>query len=180
MSTYTTPQQPAPFNGAPVAQPVVKRRRRWVTPVVGAAALVVGIAIGSAGGGSSDAPTSASADVTKSAEYQALVSERDALAQQVEDLSATPAEAPAAEAPAAPAGLTNGDYVVGTNIEPGRYTMTVQDSVIPIGYVDQTNGEDFLAQESASDVGASIVVDIVDVPGSIVEFSGVENITKVG
>jgi len=58
--------------------------------------------------------------------------------------------------------------------------MTVADGAIPIGYVDQTNGDEYLAQESAVDAGTAIVVDLVDVPGSIVEFSGVEGITKVG
>jgi hypothetical protein len=159
------------------------KRRRWVTPVVGAFALVVGIMIGSAGGGSSDTPSASAPDVTTTDEYRALAAERDDLAAQVEDLTA--GEQPAAEAPAeepadAPAALTNGDYIMGTNIEPGRYTMTVADGAIPIGYVDQTNGDEYLAQESAVDAGTAIVVDLVDVPGSIVEFSGVEGITKVG
>ncbi|MBD5785072.1 hypothetical protein IF650_02660 [Cellulosimicrobium terreum] len=219
---YAAPQYAAPqYAPAPTAPPgavpphgqvpsggwspqpagVPKRRRHWMAPTfVGIGALVVGILIGTAAGGSDEPPvfvdsagsteSTTEVDVTASDEYQALVEERDALQGQVADLegqvdglekdagAAQDEAEKAAEKAKAPAGLGNGQYIVGDTIEPGRYTMSVEDDGI-VGYVDQQDGDDFLAQE-VGEPGETIVVDIADAPGSIVTFRDVTGITKLG
>lgn len=172
---YGQPGIPAPEAGTP------KRKRAWKAPTfIGIGAFVLGTLIGSAGGASSpsadSAPTVAAAGQSEGVsqdQYQALVAERDNLKGQVQQLQDAEAEAKAQAA--APAGLVNGDYIVGQTIEPGRYSMTVTD----LGYVDQQNGDDFLAQE-VGQAGETMIVDVQDVPGSIVSFQGVTAITKVG
>jgi hypothetical protein len=88
-----------------------------------------------------------------------------------------PAVAPVVPVPAPePTGLQAGMYIVGTELEPGRYSMICGEWG---GYVDQKDGDDYLAQEVGSD-GARILVDIENVPGSIVTFSRVTDIQKIG
>lgn len=167
-----------PYQQPMAPQPPVKRKRHWKAPTfIGIGAFVIGILIGGAGGSGDPSPTvtvtadgEAGAPVTESQEYKDLAAERDALQKQVDDAAAAAAQAEA------PAGLTNGMYIVGTDLEPGRYSMVGQDS---LAYVDQKDGDDFLVQEVAGE-GETIIVDIADVPGSLVSFSGVTQITKVG
>ncbi|ACQ80712.1 hypothetical protein Bcav_2462 [Beutenbergia cavernae DSM 12333] len=161
-----------PAMPTPDASPAKKRSGagKVVAIVVGSiAALIVVIAAASSGGSTPDeaaAPPPA-VENTEDAPAAEAPAEAD---------SASDAEAPADPAPA-PAELTNGQYIVGTTIEPGRYSMVVEDGAFAHGYVDQQDGDTYLAQETGGEAGATLIVDIVDVPGSIVEFSGVTQIT---
>jgi hypothetical protein len=192
MSTPYAPQ-PAPHT-APVppldltpAGPAAPRKRRfpmWARFVaVGVGGLILGAAMA---GGDSSTPSAAApaATVTAPADTAALASmtaERDAAVKRADTAEAAiaqrDADAAAADAAAAaPAGLVDGMYVVGTDIEPGRYSMV---GTSAFGYVDQQNGDDYLAQEVAGS-GERIVVDIANVPGSVVSFRSVTEITKIG
>lgn len=187
--------QPQPHTLPVRAQETGSRRRlpRWAT--YGGAALLAFLIGWGAGGGQSSptaavtspAASPAAVDVTTSPEYLALVTERDkAVADKgiAERSLATvtaqrdAAVAVAAAVPAAPpaSGITTGQYIVGTDLEPGRYSMVATGST---GYVDQQNGKTYLAQEVAPN-GDRIIVDIANVPGSIVTFRDVTNIKKVG
>jgi hypothetical protein len=78
----------------------------------------------------------------------------------------------------APAQLTNGDWLVGAELTAGQYSATVDEAAtIVLGSVSQTNGTEIL-DITAGDTG-NVVFTVKDVPGSVVSFSGVKDITKV-
>ncbi|WP_456826169.1 hypothetical protein [Cellulomonas sp. P5_E12] len=79
----------------------------------------------------------------------------------------------------APAQLGNGDWLVGNEITAGQYSAVVDtDAIIVLGSVTQTNGTEIL-DITTGDTG-NVVFTVKDVPGSVVSFSGVKDITKVG
>ena len=84
------------------------------------------------------------------------------------------------EAPGtAPAQLSNGDWLVGTELAPGQYSAAVDtDAAIVLAMVSQTNGTEIL-DITSGDTG-NVVFTVKDVPGSVVSFSGVKDIQKVG
>ncbi|PJJ68570.1 hypothetical protein CLV28_2986 [Sediminihabitans luteus] len=78
-----------------------------------------------------------------------------------------------------PDAYTNGDWLVGAEIEPGKYQGTVDpDAAIVLGSVSQTNGTDVL-DITTGDEG-KVVFDVQDTEGSVVSFSGLTDIQKVG
>lgn len=103
--------------------------------------------------------------------------------------SAAPAasgKAPAASAPAgdsteapadepAAATISNGDHVVGTDIEPGQYRAEVEESVIALCTVSQTKDDDVLDIRNANE--GSVIFTVQDKDGTVVSFSGCQNIT---
>ncbi|WP_456787114.1 hypothetical protein [Cellulomonas sp. P5_C5] len=84
------------------------------------------------------------------------------------------------EAPGtAPAQLGNGDWLVGTELTAGQYSATVDtDAAIVLAMISQTNGTEIL-DITSGDTG-NVVFTVKDVPGSVVSFSGVKDIQKVG
>src|SRR4051812_49302232 len=79
----------------------------------------------------------------------------------------------------APAQLGNGDWLVGTELAAGQYSAVVDTSAtIVLGMISQSNGAEVL-DLTTGDTG-NVVFTVKDVPGSVVSFSGVKDITKVG
>lgn len=127
---YGASQQfpPPGFAGPPAP---VKRKRHWKAPTfIGIGTFVLGLMIGGAGGSDSPTPTATATEtvtaeaepaeappVTESQEYKDVVAQRDALQKQVDD-------AAAAEAAVAAAGITEGTWTVGVDVEPGTYKVT--------------------------------------------------------
>jgi hypothetical protein len=135
--------------------PKAKKVRRWPWAL---GALVVGIAIGSAGGHTATPATAALAAPVVSAPAPA------APAPVVEVPPAAPAlvqpavvEAPAPAAPAGP--LTrfgNGTYEVGIDVKPGKYRSAgVADSVAPLCYFDQTDAGGAIKDQGVANEGPS-------------------------
>lgn len=95
-------------------------------------------------------------------------------------------ESPAASAPAddepvveeGAAAISGGDHVVGTDLAPGQYRAEVKKSIIALCTVTQKNGSDYLDVRNASE--GSVIFTVQDVPGSVVSFSGLVDIRKIG
>ncbi|GIG22256.1 hypothetical protein Cch01nite_29800 [Cellulomonas chitinilytica] len=87
---------------------------------------------------------------------------------------------PTAEVPGTPPGVLGaGDWLVGPELAAGRYAATVDtDTSIVLGVITQTDGADIL-DTTSGDTG-TVVLTVQDVPGSVVSFSGVTDIHKVG
>ena len=76
-------------------------------------------------------------------------------------------EAPVAEAPA---GLTGGDYIVGTDIAAGQYRAGVEASIFELCSVSQKNGDDILDIRTATE--GSVIFTVQDIAGSVASFDG--------
>ncbi|KQS98456.1 hypothetical protein [Cellulomonas sp. Leaf395] len=147
------------------AKAVTKANRNWflrhkvLTGIGTVAALAVVWNI--AGGGGSNDET---ADATNAPAAAVVV--EDAPAAAVE-------EAPVEEAPA---GLTGGDYIVGTDIAPGQYRASVEASFFDLCSVSQKNGEDILDIRTATE--GSVIFTVQDIPGSVASFDGCTDIVS--
>ena len=76
--------------------------------------------------------------------------------------------------------VTNGDYRVGIELAPGKYSAVVDtDSVIVLGSVTQYAENGDVIDLAVGDAG-KVVFTVKDAAGSIVSFSGFSEITTVG
>ncbi|WP_456843775.1 hypothetical protein [Cellulomonas sp. P5_C6] len=150
------------------AKAVAKANRNWfgrhkiLTGIGGVAALAIVLSVATHGGGDDPAPT---ADTTVEAPVAAAVED----AAETE----TPAPAPAEEAPA---GITGGDHIVGTDIAAGQYRATVDDSFFDLCSVTQKNGDDILDIRTANE--GAVIFTVQDVAGSVVSFDGCSTIVS--
>ena len=79
----------------------------------------------------------------------------------------------------APSPITNGDWLVGTELPAGQYKGTVDtDAIIALGTIAQYNGKDVIDVQ-ISDEG-DVILTVQDVPNSVVSFSGLLDIEKIG
>jgi hypothetical protein len=134
------------------------------------AVLLVGIGIGAAAGGTPEART---ATVTKTVEVPAEITqaEKDALIKQGHDQAVAEATAKAAEEQAAaaaaapPAGQVKpGQYIVGDDIQPGRYRGLTE--VTGLCYADtQHNGN--IGEQEVVTTG-KLILDVPNQPGTVV------------
>lgn len=79
----------------------------------------------------------------------------------------------AAEDPAA-SEIGNGDHVVGTDIAAGQYRAEVDAGVIALCTVSQSEGGSVIDLRNANE--GSVIFTVQDLPGTVVSFSGCENI----
>lgn len=78
-----------------------------------------------------------------------------------------------------PAEITNGDWLVGAELAPGRYSGTVDTaSIVALGTISQTNGTSVVDINTGTE--GTVILDVADVAGSVVSFSGLLDIQKVG
>lgn len=77
------------------------------------------------------------------------------------------------EEPADPS-ISNGDHIVGTDVQPGQYRAEVEDSIIPLCTVSQSADGNVLDIRNANE--GSVIFTIQDRPGTVVSFSGCANI----
>lgn len=76
-----------------------------------------------------------------------------------------------------PTEITNGDWLVGSELAPGQYRGTVDsESTIPYGAISQTKGTQVLDIRNANE--GSVVFTVKDVAGSVVSFQGLTDIRK--
>ncbi|HRN28468.1 MAG TPA: TM2 domain-containing protein [Terrimesophilobacter sp.] len=74
----------------------------------------------------------------------------------------------------AEAGITNGDHIVGSGIEPGQYRAEVEPAFIELCTVSQSRDSDVIDINNAAE--GSVIFTVQDLPGTVVSFSGCENI----
>lgn len=78
------------------------------------------------------------------------------------------------EAPAAAPGISNGDHVVGTEFAAGQYRAEVEESVIALCTVSQSDGDKVMDVRNANE--GSVIFTVKDKAGTVVSFSGCSNI----
>ena len=147
------------------AKAVKKANRSWVgrhkflTAVGSFVVLIVAIVIATSGGG--DAKPEAAAPV---------------VAADVVDDAAVVAPEESAPVEEAPAGITGGDHIVGTDIAAGQYRAAVDDSFFDLCTVSQKNGDDILDIRTANE--GSVIFTVQDIPGSVASFDGCSTIVS--
>lgn len=86
---------------------------------------------------------------------------------------------PAAPSAAPVDSLGNGDWLVGTDIQPGQYQGTVDvASIMPLGTAAQFQGAEILDIQNAQE--GNVIFTVQDIPLSVVSFSGFSAIEKIG
>lgn len=86
---------------------------------------------------------------------------------------------PAAPSAAPVDSLGNGDWLVGTDIQPGQYQGTVDvTSIMPLGTASQYQGAEILDIQNAEE--GNVIFTVQDIPLSVVSFSGFSAIEKIG
>ena len=149
------------------AKAIAKANRSWfarhkILTAIGAI-ILLGILIGiinSLGGNDSTQPTSPAAATPGTG------TSADPAGGSTEPNS--PAPAPAA------ASISNGDHVVGTDIDAGVYRAEVNSGFVSLCTVSQTKDGDVMDVRNANE--GSVIFTVKDAPGTVVSFSGCENI----
>lgn len=153
------PAAAAPWPSAVAGrEPKAARKvRRWPWAL---AALVAGIAIGSASHSATPAPAALAAPVVAAPAPAApapVVEVPTVAPAAPAAVVPAPVEAPAPAAPAGP--LTtfgNGTYEVGVDVAPGKYRSSgVADSIAPLCYYDQTDSGGAIKDQGAANEGPS-------------------------
>lgn len=137
MSSATPPPPSFPPPSQQAAPPAPKRSggvSRPILALVAALSFFAGCGFATIGMGGDGEPA-ATATVTERAEPAEAVTVTEAVTEAgetVTETAAAPEPAPATEAPPAPAAgateLTDGTYVVGQDVEPGRFTTTAAET----------------------------------------------------
>ncbi|HWM32738.1 MAG TPA: hypothetical protein VNR36_00720 [Pseudolysinimonas sp.] len=80
---------------------------------------------------------------------------------------------------ATPSSITNGDWLVGTELPAGQYKGTVDTkALIALGTISQSDGKNVLGIQIGDE--GDVIFTVKDVPNSVVSFSGLTGIQKVG
>lgn len=78
-----------------------------------------------------------------------------------------------------PTEIANGDWLVGAELAPGRYSGTVDTAtIVALGTITQTNGTNVVDINTGTE--GTVILDVADVAGSVVSFSGLLDIQKIG
>ncbi|WP_062305415.1 hypothetical protein [Demequina subtropica] len=169
-------EQPAP---APIPEAPEKKQnwfmRHKVLTGVGAV-IVIAAAANMGGGEDTDTVEAEGTEVAVDATVEAT-EEVSADADATEEAEA-PEETPTEEVveeEAEPA-FANGDYIVGTDIEPGQYRAGVEAGLFEVCMITQ-EGTDGDIIDIASTTEGHVIMTIKDATDSIVSFSGCEDIT---
>ncbi len=140
-------------------------RHKILTALLAVVALFIIAAIGSSLGGD-DTETATPAPATQTADEPAPTGEPASTD------APQPTETTAPE-PAKPK-ISNGHHVVGTDLAAGVYRAEVDRGLFELCTVTQKQGENILDLRNAGE--GSVIFPVEDLPGSIVEFSGCDNI----
>jgi hypothetical protein len=79
----------------------------------------------------------------------------------------------------APSTITNGDWLVGTELPAGQYKGTVDETaIIVLGAISQYDGKDVMDVQIGDE--GDVILTVKDVPNTVVSFSGLVDIQKIG
>jgi hypothetical protein len=168
-------EQPTQAFPAPAAAPKVKKQRRWPWAVGG---LVLGIILGASGGGSDDpkpaANTAAAAATPAPTVTVTAPAAAAAPAPTVTVTAAAPAPAPAAEPAGAKTTVGNGQWLVGSDVEPGTYKSPATDG--GLCYADTNDGEGNINQQEVTPEGPTVIT--VSKKDKVFKVNGCEDFVK--
>ena len=189
----TAPEFPsAPDDQNAPATPAAKRNwfmRHKIWTAVGVAA-VIGIGSSAVSGGGGDAADAAAPATTVTVGAQATDAAADTAADKKSDADAKTSDAAASKDTAATKSekkaekkdekkvtvLEDGDYIVGTDIKAGQYRADVAGGLFELCTVSQSVGDDVIDVRNATE--GSVIFDVANKKGSVVTFSGCENIVS--
>ncbi|ROS75484.1 hypothetical protein [Cellulomonas sp. PhB143] len=179
--------QPAPQSKAEAkraareAKAVKKANRNWfarhkfLTFVGAVVVLIIVISVATSGGGDDKTPAADTPAGTTASEPAADdVAADDAKDEDAKDEDASKKDAPAEDAEPE---LSDGDYIVGTDIEPGQYRAHTTEGVIALCTISQTaDNDDVIGINNGSE--GDVIFTVTDKPGTDVSFSGCEDIVN--
>jgi hypothetical protein len=178
------PTTPQPAYPPAEQQPSAPKRRRpigWIVALVATAVVFgsCGLAVG-AGGDTETVAADASDPAPTVTETVTQGGAESIVEVTVTETAAAPAPEPAPEPEAPAAAFSDGQYIIGTDVTPGRYrTVLPAEETGGFCYADIQNGEgNFLAQE-VRDAGQTIL-DVPDVAGAILSTQGCGDWEAVG
>jgi len=157
---FTSPSQPPSSNPPAPKKSLLKRPWLWLLVVL----VVIVTIIATTSKNSASGPGSPGDTTTRTSPS----------AQTTESSATSPATTTSAPSATAKPTVSNGDHIVGPDFPAGVYRAEVQPGFISLCTVSQEDNGKYLDVRNAGE--GSVIFTVADKPGSVVSFSGCQNI----